>query len=165
LQVAFGLHLRDKHKGKWDTFSIYLTINVGHMKEIESLILRVARPPGNSVGGKPSASRDLVRAVRKEIRAKLDRETDLLIGRIKATTGETIDAKEEAGALLYFLPRGAQLRATNRGKTFKARLLKNGRFGMTALTISQSHKLPPRLSKGPQMAGGFGKSNVGEATG
>lgn len=121
-------HLRDRHKNAWDSFSIYLTINVGHMKEIESLFLQIARPPGNAVGGKPSASRDLIRIVRKEIKAKLERETDLLVGRIKATTGEKIETREEAGALMYFLPRGGQLQATNRGKVYKARLLKNGRI-------------------------------------
>jgi len=121
-------HLRDRHKNAWDSFSIYLTINIGHMKEIESLFLQIARPPGNAVGGRPTASRDLIRIVRKEIKAKLERETDLLIGRIKATTGEKIATQEEAGALMYLLPRGGLLRATNRKKVFKARILRNGRI-------------------------------------
>ena len=134
-------HLRDKHARKWDRFSIYLTINTGHIKELESLVLQIARPTGNSVGGRPSASSDLVRIIRKEIKAKLDREVDLLTGRLKATTGEDIKAEEEAGALLYLLPRGARLIATNRKKQFKARLLRNGKIRSTANVSIRYHRL------------------------
>jgi len=40
-------HLRDRHAQRWDTFSVYLTIGDQHLRELESLILRVAQPPGN----------------------------------------------------------------------------------------------------------------------
>jgi hypothetical protein len=34
-------HLKDKHRGKWDRFSVYLTIGDSHLKELESLVLRI----------------------------------------------------------------------------------------------------------------------------
>lgn len=34
-------HLRDRHSKKWDSFSIYLTLNSAHMKELETLLLRI----------------------------------------------------------------------------------------------------------------------------
>src|SRR5512135_2518472 len=37
-------HLRDRHKGKWDRFSIYLTLDAAHLKEFEALILRISKP-------------------------------------------------------------------------------------------------------------------------
>jgi hypothetical protein len=34
-------HLRDCHKGLWDRFSVYLTSDAEHIKELESLLLRI----------------------------------------------------------------------------------------------------------------------------
>ena len=44
-------HLRDRHRGSWDRFSVYLTIGATNMKEMESLLLRVVVPPGNKKKG------------------------------------------------------------------------------------------------------------------
>lgn len=38
-------HLRDRHAHTWDRFSVYLTIKDEHLKELESLILRIASLP------------------------------------------------------------------------------------------------------------------------
>jgi hypothetical protein len=73
-------HLRDRHKNDWDNFSIYLTNNSKHMKEIESLLLQIAKPKGNKVGGKPSGSENLKRRLGKAVRTKLRNEANLLIG-------------------------------------------------------------------------------------
>lgn len=45
-------HLKDKHKGKWDKFSLYLVRAADHIRELESLILRVADPRGNVTQGR-----------------------------------------------------------------------------------------------------------------
>lgn len=37
-------HLRDRHSGSWDRFSAYLTLGNQHLKELESLILRISQP-------------------------------------------------------------------------------------------------------------------------
>jgi hypothetical protein len=44
-------HLKDRHHKLWDRFSVYLTLDHGNTKELESLILRVVRPKGNKVTG------------------------------------------------------------------------------------------------------------------
>ena len=41
-------HLNDRHGQSWDRFSVYLTIGDSHMKELESLFLRIFKPAGNS---------------------------------------------------------------------------------------------------------------------
>jgi hypothetical protein len=38
-------HLVDRQKGKWDRFSVYLT-GPEHRKDLETLLIRIARPPG-----------------------------------------------------------------------------------------------------------------------
>ncbi len=40
-------HLKDRHQDSWDTFSVYITISDGHLRELEALILRIIKPPGN----------------------------------------------------------------------------------------------------------------------
>ena len=37
-------HLKDRHKGKWDHFSLYIIRKEDHIREVESLLVRIAEP-------------------------------------------------------------------------------------------------------------------------
>lgn len=52
LRTRLKQHLRDRHGKAWDRFSMYLTLNDSHIKELESLVLRIVRPEGNRQKGK-----------------------------------------------------------------------------------------------------------------
>jgi hypothetical protein len=67
-------HLRDRHADAWDRFNIYLTRGDEHLKELESLVLRIASPMGNRVTGKFMGSKDLLRAFRQRIVGSQRRE-------------------------------------------------------------------------------------------
>ena len=58
-------HLKDRHKGKWDRFSVYLTINDSHIRSLEALMLRVVvdHPVGNKVKGRLDGATDMVRLI------------------------------------------------------------------------------------------------------
>lgn len=58
-------HTRDRHKGKWDRFAIFRVGRVRYLKDIESLLLRVASPPGNSVKGHFHRLADLTKVLKK----------------------------------------------------------------------------------------------------
>lgn len=60
-------HLRDRHAEAWDHFNVYLTQGDEHLKELESLVLRIASPRGNRVAGKFMGSSDLLRVFRQRI--------------------------------------------------------------------------------------------------
>lgn len=45
-------HLKDRHRDRRDRFSVYLTIDDKHLKELESLVIRIAQPGGNKHSGK-----------------------------------------------------------------------------------------------------------------
>jgi len=60
-------HLRDRHADAWDRFNVYLTQGDEHLKELESLVFRIASPKGNRVAGKFMGSRALRRVVRQRI--------------------------------------------------------------------------------------------------
>lgn len=52
-------HTRDRHRNKWDTFSIYRIRRLSYLKDLETLLLRVALPPGNRVTGHLHRDADL----------------------------------------------------------------------------------------------------------
>ena len=52
LRAIIQKHTRNRHKGKWERFSWYQIPNIKYTKDIESIILRIVDPKGNSVKGK-----------------------------------------------------------------------------------------------------------------
>ncbi len=56
---------RDRHKGKWDTFSFYQIGKTRYIKDIESLLLRIIHPVGNKVKGKFQKRYDLSKKKRR----------------------------------------------------------------------------------------------------
>ncbi|NMC43566.1 MAG: GIY-YIG nuclease family protein, partial [candidate division Zixibacteria bacterium] len=76
LRTRIKNHLRDKHAGKWDSFSLYLVRKADHIRELESLILRIADPKGNRTRGKLPRASNLRRDLWKGI--KIEQETKLI---------------------------------------------------------------------------------------
>ena len=123
-------HLRDRHRGSWDRFSVYLTVLDEHMKELESLVLRITKPAGNKAGGKFVASRnlrqDLYRAMRE---ADADRIGRLLGGKVaqqrrRAKTRGLLGSMPLAGVV----DRSIVLIANYKGKKHRATLRRDGRI-------------------------------------
>jgi len=44
-------HLRDRHRGKWDRFSLYVIRKEDHTREVEALLVRIAEPRGEHPKG------------------------------------------------------------------------------------------------------------------
>lgn len=129
-------HLKDKHAGRWNRFSAYLTVSDGHMKELESLLLRIANPKGNRQSGKFVSSQDLrprlQRDMRQEDKAKyaelLGRTLRQRKGRSPAITSMS-KVGEQTGRtspIANRLKRNATLWATYNGVDYTARLRLNG---------------------------------------
>ena len=78
LRGRLDQHLRDRHKGLWDNFSVYLTLESGFMKELESLVLRIAEPKGNKQGGNFVKAQDLRKMFDQRIDDKARNERDAL---------------------------------------------------------------------------------------
>lgn len=70
LKWRLGAHLKDRHKEQWDSFSVYLTGNNQHIKELESLMLRVIqpKPKGNKQTGKFATSVNLIRGFKRDVK-------------------------------------------------------------------------------------------------
>jgi|SRR5579883_1538456 len=50
LKKRLNRHLRNRHAGKWNKFRIFL-IKTEHLRDVESIILTISMPYGNSKGG------------------------------------------------------------------------------------------------------------------
>jgi hypothetical protein len=57
---------RDKHKGKWNNFSIFFVQRTRYLKDLETLVLRIAKPKANRMSGKIPRHHDLRRALRRQ---------------------------------------------------------------------------------------------------
>jgi hypothetical protein len=68
--LATNIHARirghAKHKkGRWDSFAIFRINRVRYLKDLETLLLRVAEPPGNKVSGHLQRTQDFTRMLKK----------------------------------------------------------------------------------------------------
>jgi hypothetical protein len=71
-------HTKDKHKKRWDRFVFYRIARVRYLKDIESLLLRIANPPGNAVGGKFHRDAEVTKAL-----LRIQRQQTRTLARIK----------------------------------------------------------------------------------
>jgi hypothetical protein len=127
LRWRLNAHLKDHHGQSWDRFSVYLTIGDQHLKELESLVLRIVKPTGNEVKGKFAKSQDLRRKFARDIRLIQRQELDQLMGRVRR-----VDFKEEeqtsgrAHVMAAYFSAPTRLRAYHKGKTFRAHVRRDG---------------------------------------
>lgn len=75
LRKRLPWHLKDRLRNKWDRFSFYAT-KAKHMKDLETLLIRVVDPRGNHQKGQFGKGRNLKRKFKTEVK----REFNKLIG-------------------------------------------------------------------------------------
>lgn len=121
-------HLKDRHNGKWNRFSVYLTVHDGHMKELESLLLRISFPKGNAVRGRFSASQSLRRVLDRQIKSQDEDKRARLLGGRQADRRVKKKAKKVRGTkiLAGVFDRTVQLRGWHKEYEYRATLRRNG---------------------------------------
>ena len=148
LKSRIKAHNKDKLQNKWTHFSLYIIRKEEHIKEIESLVLRISYPKGNSVKGKLKQSKDLRPLLKNKLVEDWKNRLDGIIGGRKKVVIKSTAKKKKAGKAerpLKGLLRGFQrIYCTYRGKEHRARVLPNG-----VVELLPSHK---RFDS-PSMAG------------
>lgn len=130
LKGRLHAHLRDRHQNDWDRFSVYLTTRDEHMKELESLLLRIMSPKGNIQGGRFMDSQNLNPVMNKRVRQRDAERRDVIFnhpqrpGTRKTRSGKRIAPAPNAPATL--VDRRKVLRAWHRGWQYRAVLHKDG---------------------------------------
>jgi hypothetical protein len=137
LAGRLNTHRRDRHKGLWDRFSVYLTIGDEHMRELEALLLRIIQPTGNKVKGKFAQSENLLPVLRQEYRTETRRMGAGLFGgrpQVKpAKAGKKSTRKSKATGrrpmLAPYVDSPFNLKARVKGTTYRARVRRDGTVG------------------------------------
>lgn len=130
LRLRLGHHLRDRHAGTWDHFSVYLTVDDEHLRELESLVLRIASPKANKQKGKFSRSEDLRGRLRRQIAQFHRLEIERMLGAIgpkkAAKLKERITRNGRVPRLARYVSRRFQIRLTFKGKLHRAIVRSDG---------------------------------------
>jgi hypothetical protein len=129
LRGRLASHLRDRHGSSWDRFSVYLTIGDSHLRELESLVLRIMRPVGNKQKGRFAKSLDIRRRFAKDIRAHHRNELNMLLGRTAARPSLARPGSSGPGrapSLAKYRIGPTVLRARFKGKNLTARVRRDG---------------------------------------
>ena len=128
-------HLKDRHRGLWDRFSVYLTIGDHHIKEMESLLLRIMRPAGNKQIGKFVSCESLNKKLSRDIKTLRREELASILGeKRRAIAGR--DSADERPVLAPYVDqiRRNRLRARHKGKIVRARVRRDGSITVRGAT-------------------------------
>lgn len=136
LKARLHAHRRDRHKGLWDRFSVYLTSGDSYVKELESLMLRVIKPKGNRVKGKLKGSTDRRRDLDRRIKQQQELKRRGILGK-PAPVERPARRPAKASPLRGHAANGAVfLRAQYKGKEYRATLSKDGTVRVGAKRFS-----------------------------
>ena len=128
LRKRINHHLRDRHKGKWTRFSLYILRKTEHLREIETLLLRIADPTGNSVKGRLSRSKNLLPDLKRQVKKQQNEEREKLFGDYTRTKKKRKkrSGKEIGLPLEGLLKNGQGIYAEYKGKTYNAVVYSSG---------------------------------------
>ncbi len=137
LSRRLNYHLRDRHKGEWDSFSVYLTKNDRHLKEMEALVMRVAYPANNRQKGRFADSYNLKRDFQKAIKSYFETEQQSFfieprknrVKKVKKKKSRRPVKNAESGkqpTLAPYTKNAFELRMTFKGRKYRARVNKDG---------------------------------------
>lgn len=121
-------HLKDRHKGKWDRFSVYLTDDAEHIRLLEALLLRVIILEGNKVKGRLRGAQDMVRTLKRRMDEFQRDETASLLGEQFVRHRRRSKTKSAKGTLVLarLVERPMPLKAWYKGKEYRASLRRDG---------------------------------------
>jgi len=134
-------HMSDRHAGRWDRFSIYLTEGDEHLKELESLVLRIAEPRGNRVTGKFIASEDLSRRFQRQLKEDWRSKFREMTGRTKPEPQPKaavrkrrakVSSDKPRSALARYVSKRFHIRLRHKGKLYVAQVQRDGSITFTA---------------------------------
>lgn len=137
LRKRLNQHLTDRHKGKWTHFSLYILRKAEHLRETETLVLRIADPTGNEVKGKLERSKNLLPELKTLLTEDFKARMDEILGVKKMVVKRSKKSKRKAILKRGELPlrgllqkgslrHGQGIYSSYKGKTYKAVVYHSG---------------------------------------
>ena len=161
LRARLKQHQKDRHSGAWDRFSVYLTTHDEHLKDLESLLLRVTKKPkGNKQNGKFRGARNQNSELKRRYKSRQVEEFNEVFN-LQEKTGKP---KIAPSSPLETRPGPFALRGFHKGKTFKALLKKDGSVRIATKTYSSLSSAAAQITGHPTNGRWFWhiKSSSGE---
>jgi len=130
-------HLNDRHAKSWDRFSVYLTTGDKHLRELETLILRIIDKKGNRLKGKFGYAEDLRRKLHNDLRKEYSFELENILCRRHKTPKQKRkirDLQKVSGrtpTLAPFVTKSFKIVMEHNHKTYKAFVRRNGSIFMS----------------------------------
>ncbi len=119
-------HLRDRHAGRWDRFSLYLIAKARHIKELESLVMRISNPKGNKAKGRLAGASNLMRQLKSSVKAVQNRQFQRLFDGRPRPKKEARGSRRGGPALKRYISRGFEIRGFIGGRVYFAKVRKDG---------------------------------------
>jgi hypothetical protein len=128
LPTRLGHHLKDRHSQSWDRFSVYLTIGDTHLRELESLVLRIVKTKGNKQKGKFIKSEDLRPHFTRDAKRSWQLEMQEMLGLSARPTPQTqaVATDGRTPVLAAYIDGPLKLRARCKGETLHATVARTG---------------------------------------
>jgi hypothetical protein len=129
LRNRLKTHLHDHHAETWDRFSIYLTVNSEHLRDLEALVIKIATPAGNKKPGTFSKSQNINRQFETDMKNKQHIEMDHLFGRKPKSPSlpkKKVSVTRKESGLAAYVKLPLKIRMTYKGKLYKATVKKDG---------------------------------------
>jgi hypothetical protein len=152
-------HLKDKHADGWDNFSLYLTTSGEHLRELEALLIRIARPHGNTAVMNVPEATDLRRWLRKRLNTDSRDKIKALFHDRRQKPRGTPDRRSKPRvlgqpSLQAYITKGMTLRMEYKGSRYTARVRKNGTIKLAGKKYN-SPSLAARAIKGRSTNGWY----------
>ena len=129
LRSRLRAHLRDRHAQTWDAFSLFLTLGSDSLRELEALLIRIARPKGNKSKTKFPRSQNLRNVFRRQIKEQQRAELDALF--LTSSRGARTQMRNGSGRstnvpLARYVSRRVRIRMRYKGRVYKGRIRPDG---------------------------------------
>jgi hypothetical protein len=148
-------HLRDRHAGAWDSFSVYLTAGGQHLKELETLLLRIIDRKGNKQRGKFGKAEDLRKRLKNDFKKAMNNELKEIFGWDNQTEKENIEKfKKKKGripVLAPFVDHRFHIQFKYKGKLYIAHVKHDGTISF-AKNSADAKRLQGKVYTSPSKA-------------
>lgn len=129
-------HLKDRHLASWTHFSLYLVRNADHISEIESLIIRVANPKGNTKKYKTDRGTSLLKQLQAMVKQRQQEEFNTMFGRTTSKSTRVTGSDNHLLALDGLVRKKTTLYRTYKGKEYRALLTPRGKIKLNGKTYA-----------------------------
>lgn len=121
-------HLKDRHLASWTHFSLYLVRKADHISEIESLIIRVANPKGNTKKYRTDKGTSLLKQLQASVKQRQQDEFNTMFRKTTDSRSRTSGADKHLLALDGLVRKKTALFRTYKGKEYRALLTPRGKI-------------------------------------